>query len=655
MHSIVVSLFFLFSSAFAPAGAAPSSDDPQARALVQQATDLVGRDRPAEAVALLRQAIALAPDSVAAHRQYVRTRAFFQGDLDTVKAEYESLASRNPTNPVYPLALLLGLGLLAENQMAVYKTVASLAPDWSWGHYAKAWVTFGRTFFLMNEKPDAKAEEAITEFLRAAELDPSVPEFYEDAIFFQEEFGRLAEALAIAERMAARPETRAVALPIVWRLRLAQTKGSAEAQAALRAELAKLSAGATNLELLAAIYRGYSEVLNDQAAADRLERQIAKLDPSWFPERGCAEFSSFNNISGIFVPVLAVNRQCAINHAIKRIALRRDPDWRVAVADYQKLLDQNPSPALRTLLHSLLFRLSRENGDIDAMERHADRLLALDPTDLTPQALVALALADQGGDLSRALALASRVETALTEFHPLPRPANVPSSYVPSLEQQQKNYLRQRALALDALSWVLWKSGKGEEAAAKLRQAVDLDRDTQPLSHLATVLDGLGKQDQAAALRSELDQAAAESVERNLIRKPTPDFEFDGLDGKKHKLSDYRGKVVLVSFWTTWCGPCVGEMPLFARTYAKYKDRGFEILAISCDNAEDRDKVARFMAQHALSFPAGYDAGAGRLYEANGYPTNLVIDRQGALRCRQGAFDSDGRELDLLLGKLLAE
>ena len=655
MRSLVLTLCFV-SSAFAQTAALPPPDSPQVRALVQQATDLAARDRPAEAVAVLRKAIVLAPESVAAHRQYLRTRAYFLGERDAVKAEYESLAAKNPANPVYPLALVLGLDTLVDNPMALWKAVATLAPDWSWGHCAKGWVTFGRTFFLMNEKSDAKGEQAIAEFLRAAELDPSVPEFYYDAIFFQESFGRLSEALAIAERMAARPETRAAALPTVWRLRLAQAKGSAEAQAALRAELAQVSSRAADLELLAAIDRGYRDVLRDQAAAEALERQIAKLDPSWYPERGCAEFSAFPNTSGILVPVLAVNRQCAIEHTIKRIVLRRDPDWRVEAADYQKLLEQNPNPALQTFLHSLLFRIARNNGDIDAMQQHADRLLALDPTNLAPEAFIARALADQGGDLSHALALASRVENALAEFHPLPRPANLPSAYVPSLEQQRQNYLRQRALALDAVGWVLWKSGKGEEAAAKLRQSVDLDRSPETLSHLAAVLDGLGKQDEAAALHSELDQAAAASVERNLIRKPAPDFEFDGLDGKIHKLSWYHGKVVLVTFWTTWCGPCVGEMPLLVRAYAQYKDRGFEVLAISCDSPEDRHKVRRFVEQHSLPFPAGYDAGAARLYEANSYPTNLVIDRESELRYRQeGAFDSSGRELDLLLRKLLFE
>jgi peroxiredoxin len=653
MRSLVLALFIV-SSAFAQT--VPSPDAAQVRALVRQATDLTGRDRAAEAITLLRKAIALAPDSVAAHRQYVRTRAYFLGELDAVKAEYESLAAKNPTNPVYPLTLLLGLETLVDNQKALWKTVAALAPDWSWGHCAKGWVIFGRTYFLMNEKADAKGEQAIAEFLRAAELDPSVPDFYEDAIFFQEAFGRLAEALAIAQRMAARPETRAAALPIVWRLRLAQAKGSAEAQAALRAELAKLSAGATDLELIAAIHRGYRDVLKDQAAAEALERQIAKLDPSWYPERGCAEFFAFHNKSGILVPVWAVNRQCAVLHTIQRIALRHDPDWRAEAADYRKLLDQNPNPALQTLLHSLLFRLALDNGDIGAMQRHADRLLALDPTNLAPQAFIARALADQGGDLSHALALASRVEAALAEFHPLPRPANVPSGSVPSVAEQQENYRRQRALALDAMGWVLWKSGKGEEAAAKLRQSVELDRTPETLSHLAAVLDGLGKQDEAGALRSELDQAAAAAIERNLLREPAPDFEFDGLDGKRHKLSEYRGKVVLVTFWATYCGPCVGEMPLFARAYAKYKDQGFEVLAISCDNPEDRDKARRFVEQHGLPFAAGYDVGAARLYKANGYPLNLVIDREGALRYRQeGAFDSSGRELDLVLKKLLFE
>jgi hypothetical protein len=110
-------------------------------ALVKQVRNLDGRGRAADAVEVLRKAIAAAPDSLAAHREYVRTRAFFLGDFDAVRREYEDLAAENPSNPTYPLALLTGLEFTVGNEMDVWRTIARLAPESSWGHYARALVS----------------------------------------------------------------------------------------------------------------------------------------------------------------------------------------------------------------------------------------------------------------------------------------------------------------------------------------------------------------------------------------------------------------------------------------------------------------------------------------------------------------------------------
>jgi peroxiredoxin len=116
------------------------------------------------------------------------------------------------------------------------------------------------------------------------------------------------------------------------------------------------------------------------------------------------------------------------------------------------------------------------------------------------------------------------------------------------------------------------------------------------------------------------------------IGLPAPDFTFPGLDGKMVSLSDYRGKVVLVNIWATWCPPCVEEMPSMEKLYQKLKGKDFEILAVSIDSLGVK-AVAPFMKKHKLTFPALIDS-AGTLrtsYRTTGIPESFIIDKDGIL------------------------
>ena len=113
---------------------------------------------------------------------------------------------------------------------------------------------------------------------------------------------------------------------------------------------------------------------------------------------------------------------------------------------------------------------------------------------------------------------------------------------------------------------------------------------------------------------------------------PAPDFTFPGLDGKMVSLSDYKGKVVLVNIWATWCPPCVDEMPSMEKLYRKFKGEDFEILAVSIDESGS-EAVAPFMEKTRLTFPALIDSkGAIKpLYRITGIPESFIIDKQGIL------------------------
>jgi peroxiredoxin len=116
------------------------------------------------------------------------------------------------------------------------------------------------------------------------------------------------------------------------------------------------------------------------------------------------------------------------------------------------------------------------------------------------------------------------------------------------------------------------------------------------------------------------------------VGQPAPDFTLPGLDGKMVSLSDYRGQVVLVNVWATWCPPCVGEMPSMEKLYRALKGENFEILAVSID-ALGKKAVAPFMKKYNLSFPAlmDQDGTIKTLFQTTGVPESFIINQEGIL------------------------
>ena len=116
------------------------------------------------------------------------------------------------------------------------------------------------------------------------------------------------------------------------------------------------------------------------------------------------------------------------------------------------------------------------------------------------------------------------------------------------------------------------------------------------------------------------------------VGTPAPDFSFPDLDGKIVSLSDYKGKLVLLNIWATWCRPCVSEMPSMEKLYNKFKKEGFEILAVSID-IKGKKVVAPFMELHNLSFKALLDTQGTiqEIYRTTGIPESFVIDKNGVI------------------------
>lgn len=112
---------------------------------------------------------------------------------------------------------------------------------------------------------------------------------------------------------------------------------------------------------------------------------------------------------------------------------------------------------------------------------------------------------------------------------------------------------------------------------------------------------------------------------------PAPDFTVPRLGGGTITLADYRGQVVLVNFWATWCPPCRAEMPELEAVYRQHRDAGFVILGV--DQAEDEATVRDFVAERGFSwtFALDRDGAVSRDYGALGLPTSVLIDREGRI------------------------
>jgi cytochrome c biogenesis protein CcmG, thiol:disulfide interchange protein DsbE len=119
------------------------------------------------------------------------------------------------------------------------------------------------------------------------------------------------------------------------------------------------------------------------------------------------------------------------------------------------------------------------------------------------------------------------------------------------------------------------------------------------------------------------------------IGTPAPAFSTTLLNGRIQSLKALQGKVVLLNFWATWCGPCRVEMPYFQKLADTYKDQGFVVLAIN--NQESAEVMQPFIEEYKLTFPIGLDKDAriNALYMARQYPTTYVIGRDGNIIARQ--------------------
>jgi len=138
-----------------------------------------------------------------------------------------------------------------------------------------------------------------------------------------------------------------------------------------------------------------------------------------------------------------------------------------------------------------------------------------------------------------------------------------------------------------------------------------------------------------AAITNLARQSEARKIQKSLaVGTQFPDFQVKDLEGKPLSVSQFKGKVVLIDFWATWCGPCIQELPTVLKAYEKYHDKGFEIIGISLD--KEQDKLTSFIKEKKMTWPQHFDGKgwqtelAGK-YGINSIPATYLLDGEGKI------------------------
>jgi peroxiredoxin len=126
--------------------------------------------------------------------------------------------------------------------------------------------------------------------------------------------------------------------------------------------------------------------------------------------------------------------------------------------------------------------------------------------------------------------------------------------------------------------------------------------------------------------------AASSIAASSLEGQVAPDFVLKSATGENLRLSEYRGDVVLINFWATWCGPCRQEMPLLNDLYGRYQRVGFNLLGVNID--DDPRRAMKMVQELGVNFPVLFDESkeVSKLYEVEAMPVTILVDREGRVR-----------------------
>lgn len=386
--------------------------------------------------------------------------------------------------------------------------------------------------------------------------------------------------------------------------------------------------------------------------------------------------------------VLMLGSQCPIQaevHTLHQQA-KAEKDTEKAIELYWQFIEEASGDSSFPEAMRDFARLLAKTNRFAEMIRLGDSLSQLLPPPADPMNTIAWSLASNDTALSQALRY-SRLAVA----------AQKPNTWAPPKGGYSQEAWKERQNSIlgtymDTQGYICLKLDKNDEALKVLSQADSLAEDPEIQMHLAQAYLRNGKADEALQLaiqsrygygtdeNSKLNQIIREAfqsatgntegIDRYIKEKlnelkdeeyaqlvserldyPAKDFTLTSLDGESVRLADYQGKIVLLDFWATWCGPCRMELPLLQSNFNRWKEQGIELLAISTD--QDTTAVAPFIAQNQYSFPVLFDEHLKEVYGVPGIPTLFVIDQEGKVQYKHIGYRPDIVEiLDIQINAL---
>ena len=210
------------------------------------------------------------------------------------------------------------------------------------------------------------------------------------------------------------------------------------------------------------------------------------------------------------------------------------------------------------------------------------------------------------------------------------------------LVQDKKLSVDLAAMAENGVLKILKKDPKNSGANAALMRIAGSAKPEKAKALLKQIAEN-GPPREAAAAKGQLTKMEA-------LGKPV-DISFKALDGRAVDIAKLKGKVVLIDFWATWCGPCVAELPNVKTTYDKYHEKGFEIVGISLD--QSKDKLIKFVGKEKMPWPQHFDGQGWKnefavKYGIQGIPAMWLIDKKGNLVDMKARGGLDGKVEKLL-------